>query len=154
VCCDNLVTCEEFRTLVLNGFKPKHVSLRQGRFGFCLTAMDKLAHCTGKLTSVRIEVTSCNDLIRAVDACGVVLKSLIIDDKSGCLKDLHHDQGTMRRMWARLPMLESFGCVYLSQCSCFTSQNLRSLVVSFEEADVSSNALLGESLVTSRESEN
>ncbi len=142
VCSGNIFRAEELRLLILSGFQPKHVSLRQGALGLRGTVLDKLSCCAESLTSVTIELPSCRELTRIVDACGAFLKTLVIKGEVKDLKDLRHDSGGMARMWARLCKLDSFGCAYLVGCRVFSSEILRILEVSFDSGNVACQALL------------
>ncbi len=142
VCLGNVFTTRELHSLILNGFQPKHVSLRQGAFGLRGTVLDKLSACGKTLTSVTIEIVSRRELTRIVDACGAFLRTLVINGVVKALKDLRHDSGGMARIWSRLNKLESFGCPHLLGCCIFRSENLRKLEVSFDLGDASCEALL------------
>ncbi len=140
--CDGNEMFEDLRCLVENGFRPKHVSMRQGMFGLRTTALDKLSLCAESLSCVEIEIASCFELAKVVDACGPFVKHLIIHDKSNCLKEQKHDSGGMKRMWSRLNKLQSFSSAYLPGCACFSSTQLETLAVSFDMVDAENQALL------------
>jgi len=138
----NIFRADELRSLIFSGFRPKYVSLRQGVFGLRGPVLDKLSCCAQTLTSVTIELSSCNELTRVVDACGAFLKTLVIKGDLGVLKNRRHESGGMARMWSRLQKLEAFGCAHLKGCCIFSRENLRTLEVSFDAQDAANQALL------------